>query len=394
MDKTELLTLMPKDIDVVGQWQLFPFKYHQHSLRSRLGLSLKRVHYADYSEIDSIIRRHSNEWVMIRPSWRHEADTVVASMREIASHGRRIIFLDPFDQTSSRFFGALPYVEHFVKYQGLRDRDLYLNTYDGGCLMTHKLANEYGYSLDGWHVGSTVEPGLQGKISCAWSWVPPDLLPARKGKRDWLARGFDFAGGFDLRDFDWQSQARSVLQAARKLATPRKDATDTKPREKTLDVFCHISCGVRNELEWYGYVRMAAVEELKKLENRKISVAAEFTGEPRLPSEEYVKRAAACKITFSPMGWGEVTMRVFEAVANGSLFMQPRVDHVEIQPDLIRPYETYVPVEWDYSDVVEKVEYYLDHDAERQAIIRNAKQAFDEYYRREKFVDAIAEFIS
>jgi hypothetical protein len=394
MTKTQLLTLVPKDIDVVGHWQLFPFEYHRDSLRSRLGLSLKRVRYQHYSDIDSILRRHSNEWVMIRPSWRHDVDTIVDSMRRIASRNRRIIFLDPFDQTSSRFFGVLPYVEHFVKYQGLRDRDLYLNTYDGGNYMTHKLANEYGYSLDGWHVGSTVEPGLQGKISCAWSWVPTDLLPAREQSGGWISSAVDLANGFDLRDFDWVYRARSILKSVRRLASRPERRTETEPREKTLDVFCHVSCGPRDDIEWYGRMRMAAIDELKKLKHRKTSVAAEFTGEPRLPRDQYVEGAKTCKITFSPMGWGEVTMRVFEAVVNGSLFVQPRVDHVEIHPDLIRPYETYVPVEWDNSDLVEKVEHYLQHDDERNAIIENARQAYEDYYRRERFVDDIAELLS
>ena len=60
------------------------------------------------------------------------------------------------------------------------------------------------------------------------------------------------------------------------------------------------------------------------------------------------------------------------------------MNHLETWPDIFSPYETYVPFDWDCTDLVEKGEYYLQNEKERIRIIRNA---FDAYISQATTID-------
>jgi hypothetical protein len=79
---------------------------------------------------------------------------------------------------------------------------------------------------------------------------------------------------------------------------------------------------------------------------------------------------------FSPFGWGELCFRDFEAITRGSLLLKPDVSHLETWPDVFIPEETYVPLSWDASDILEKAEFFLSHNKEAQAIVDNAWERY------------------
>jgi hypothetical protein len=78
------------------------------------------------------------------------------------------------------------------------------------------------------------------------------------------------------------------------------------------------------------------------------------------------------KIVLSPFGWGEVCFRDFEAVLAGALLFKPDMSHVKTWPDIYIPYETYIPLDWDGNDLLEKTKRYLDDEQERKRIAENA----------------------
>jgi hypothetical protein len=95
-----------------------------------------------------------------------------------------------------------------------------------------------------------------------------------------------------------------------------------------------------------------------------------------VPQRQYYRELCDSKITLSPFGWGEVCFRDFEAIISGSLLFKPDMSHVKTWPDVYIPYETYVPVNWDGTDIIEKAETYLANDRER---IRIAENAYKQY---------------
>lgn len=104
----------------------------------------------------------------------------------------------------------------------------------------------------------------------------------------------------------------------------------------------------------------------------------------KVSQNQYNREIKNSRITLSPFGWGEVCFRDFEAVLNGSLLLKPDMSHLETWPDIFIPYETYVPFDWDATDLVEKGEYYLQNEKERIRIVRNA---FDVYLSQAKTID-------
>ncbi|WP_232616734.1 glycosyltransferase [Treponema primitia] len=95
----------------------------------------------------------------------------------------------------------------------------------------------------------------------------------------------------------------------------------------------------------------------------------------------YYRELRDAKITLSPFGWGEVCFRDFEAIISGSLLLKPDMSHLKTWPNVYIPYETYVPTNWDGTDIIEKAEIYLGNDLERQRIARNAwEQYCDQLY--------------
>jgi hypothetical protein len=103
-------------------------------------------------------------------------------------------------------------------------------------------------------------------------------------------------------------------------------------------------------------------------------------------NSRYMNELAQSRICFSPFGYGEVCWRDYEAVLCGALLVKPEMSHVQTDPDIFVPYETYVPVAWDYSDLFEKMDYYLANDAARQRIVDQAYATLHSYTQGDAFL--------
>lgn len=58
--------------------------------------------------------------------------------------------------------------------------------------------------------------------------------------------------------------------------------------------------------------------------------------------------------TLSPYGQGELCFRDFEIIKYGSIMIKPDMSKVITHPNIYIPYETYIPCNLDYSDLIEK----------------------------------------
>ncbi|MCL2805225.1 MAG: glycosyltransferase [Treponema sp.] len=112
--------------------------------------------------------------------------------------------------------------------------------------------------------------------------------------------------------------------------------------------------------------------------------------------KQYYKELVNSKIVLSPFGWGEVCFRDFEAIISGALLLKPDMSHLVTWPDIYLPYETYIPLKWDGSDLLEKTEYYLNNEKERIRITQNAYNHYsDELSALERrFEDLLGEYFS
>ena len=110
----------------------------------------------------------------------------------------------------------------------------------------------------------------------------------------------------------------------------------------------------------------------------------------RVGYKRYLLELMTSKFALSPFGWGEVCIRDYETVACGALLIKPDMTHVSTTPDIFKKYETYVPVKWDFSDLGEKIDYYISHPNEAKRIANEGRHRLTEYFKQEQFLEDIA----
>jgi hypothetical protein len=66
--------------------------------------------------------------------------------------------------------------------------------------------------------------------------------------------------------------------------------------------------------------------------------------------------------------------------------LKPDVSHLRLVSDFFRPFETYVPLKWDLSDLDEKVTRYVHSTSERMDIARRAYATLKEHTREWAFL--------
>jgi hypothetical protein len=319
--------------------QVFPFWHHRADLARRYGSEFRELSLARflagrnrYREVDAVCFQ---TWFDYTP----EAIRGLAERIRIDFPGARLAYLDWFAPTDLRYAEALePYIAAYVKKQVLRDR----GQYGAVTLGDTNLTDFYARRFD-----------LEGYPPTRFT-VPPSIF-------DKLCLGTHFAFSPHM------------------LAYFRREF-QKQPR----DIDIHLRIAIQGE-PWYTCMRQEALDRARGLEERMNVV---WRG--RIPRDEYVRELFRSKMCFSPFGYGEVCWRDFEAIFAGSLLLKPDMSHLDCYPEAFLPYETYIPLAWDLHDFEEKIEYYLHHADEREAIARRAFELLQEYFRLNRFVDDVA----
>ena len=353
-------------IDNISAAQLDPFFRNRDRLRKALGLKFQHIQAVSLAEIEQACRNIASniDVLFIRPDWRENPQDVTKALRRIRNlnANRKIFFIDPWDQVSSRFFGVLPYVDRLLKYQRLKNVADYRKTWIGGTVITDYLVKEWGYDLHGWDVSSEVPAGYENRIATGWSVV--------------TAKRFE------------KVLFPPMLQRIQQFKLQRKP--------KDIDIFCHLSYSSPDgEDDWYTAYRKASVKKVQSLGDKfKLAVSGEYPGARTVSSKQYMDDLERSKIVFSPFGWGEMTWRDYEAVCHGCLLIKPSMDHVDISPNIYYANETYVPVQWDFADLEEKCDFYLKNPDEAARIITNARRTLEAYFLQDGFVKTIGDLIN
>ena len=141
------------------------------------------------------------------------------------------------------------------------------------------------------------------------------------------------------------------------------------PRHADRNIDLHARIAV-NGVPWYQAMRQEAKDAVDRL--RKAREGIRVAAEGRVRRYRFFAEMQRSKLCFSPFGYGEVCWRDYEAFATGALLLKPDMDHLSVAPAVFEPGQTYVSLRWDLEDFEEKIDYYLKHEDERQAICKNA----------------------
>jgi hypothetical protein len=136
--------------------------------------------------------------------------------------------------------------------------------------------------------------------------------------------------------------------------------------------------GVRNDLMYTNHRTTA----WNVLDN---STGISYISDKR-PYDEYINILRRSKMALSPYGMGEVCFRDFEIIQFGSIMIKPDMSSVLMYPNIYIPYETYIPVNIDWSNLNDQIHYVLDNYNECKDIADNAQQIFKKSFTIENLL--------
>lgn len=336
-------TLFITNPNRISESQIYPFRFFRADLRRELRIDFREISLPEY-EKHSRPPVQDAEFVFFQPWWDISPGRLQALLERVRDENpnAKIIFLDSFAPVDLRLAQyAAPYVDAYVKKHVFRDRGMYGKATQGDT----NLIDFYGklFGID----------------------YPEVTFPVPRSLLDGMVVGPSFA------------TAQHMLKSF--LGDPEFDLDN-----RQIDLHARLGGGGD---DWYGMMRNQAKRTVKEIAG--ISRAADGA----VDNMRYIAELRVSKLCFSPFGFGEVCWRDYEAVMCGALLLKPDMAHVETAPDIFRAFETYVPVDWDFSNLEERVRYYLAHDDERKAMALRARDVLRSYFEGGGFVQHVRELI-
>jgi hypothetical protein len=321
----------------LAQAQVYPFHLYAAALSDRFGATFFEL--ASSALTPSTAACGQVRWVAFQ-TW---FDLTAAQMEQHVALIRTIfpnaalVYLDFFAPVDLRYAKVLdPWISHYVKKQVLADFSQYGEPTRGDTNLTDYCARRYQLEMPQSHFE-----------------VPPDFL----GK---LVVGTNFCLSAHIVDHFLR---------------------DLPDGERPIDL--HARIATRGE-EWYQKMRE---------ESRRAALAIDrvrTVSEGQVSRRRFFDEMRRSKLCFSPFGYGEVCWRDYEALFCGALLVKPRMDHVQLAPAIFIAGETYVDVEWDCSDLEEKVRAHLCDERRRRAIVHNGFEVVRQYIRSKRALDDLA----
>ncbi len=263
---------------------------------------------------------------------------------------------------------VLPFVDLFYSKALFRDRSLYARPLYGKELYSDYYHVKYGI-VDPDHRERPTEsrPGELAKLRLSWNIgvgdYPRGKLRQRVGVAASMVRGLRMAKLFYGRN--------------------RLPADPVSANAGTIPVHARI-----------GLISRPSISRQRSLILERIAGDSRFLTGP-VSQRAYNREILKSRIILSPFGWGELCLRDFEAVLSGALLLKPDMSHLETWPDVFRPDDTYVPFDWDASDLVEKVDRWLGDEEGRARIARRAYESYRDQLAgcAERFESIVAEIV-
>jgi len=161
-------------------------------------------------------------------------------------------------------------------------------------------------------------------------------------------------------------------------------------KEKPYDVSCMFGYPTKTlvyehdlcQTDYYDPHRKKLMDTL----GDKYKIAGLVDGE-RIPIEKYYQKMYESKIIMAPIGYGEMAPRDIEAAMFGSVLMKPDMSYILSEPFVYEDDETYIAVNYDWSNLEEKLDYVLsDYDNIRERLVTNMRKQYEEKYNLQNLV--------
>ena len=302
--------------------------------------------------IEWCLTKDSNKILIIERLFKDDSIPDINLFIKIKNKYQTIAFFDGYAAAGTHNIELLPYSDFYFHKSIFSDYSLYTKKLYAGRLFAHYYHEKYNVtdSIAPYTPESNLTLQDAQKIQLSWNiglgTYPRYHFPQRVGvffaRNGFLRFSRLFSNGKLKKPFDYSSFNRVIPVNAR-----------------------------------FGMIKSESVNYQRKLIKEKIVNDERFVSNT-VSQNHFYKELNQSKIVLSPFGWGEVCFRDFEAIVSGSMLLKPSMDHLVTWPNIYVPYETYVPIDWDASDLFEKTDYYLQHHDERQKIAKNAWESYND----------------
>ena len=123
------------------------------------------------AELSSVLKATNADVAFVTTDWTNSVDDTINFFKDVHSwkDKLKIVYLDYFDQSSSPFFGILPYIECYVKKQLYKDLADYRQDYIGGYVVTDFISRHYDLPAEDWNFGSYLPKDQEDKLFPGWN---------------------------------------------------------------------------------------------------------------------------------------------------------------------------------------------------------------------------------
>jgi glycosyltransferase involved in cell wall biosynthesis len=355
---------------------LYPFEHYAADLKKRFDLDFETVVSDDLKEKIASIEEFDGDIIIFSVPWDFSTEGVLDFAIEAnrVKKKAKLVLYDYIDGNESRFWAVMPYIDLYLKQYLHRDMNKYNNRYLGASefieylVKIGKVKNSIRDEVWTNLFQSDLDPQYHDKVILGWNFgLWQRMIYLAEGRANLMLWGKD--------------------KLHKRLATLFRQAVDLVRGgdPKPIDVYCRATL-------YKGWTKAHRTETIRLLNELPDSYNI-VSNVQKVGFSEYYREMSRSKIFVSPSGWCEYTPKDYEAMYYGALLVKPDMEHIDTNPDILVPGETYVPVKWDMSDLKEKCLYYLEHPDERERITRNAHEAFVNYYKNREFVNKIEEML-
>jgi hypothetical protein len=316
------------------QSQVFPFHHYAADLHRLYGTEVREADLGDFLSGKPIPAMGATAVAFQTAYDVSDGDLKTLFTRIRTDHpGARVACLDWFAPTDLRNAARMDgHIDLYIKKHVLRDRTYYGKPTLGDTNLTDHYAKRL--NLPEPEVRFDIPPGFLDKIVVGPSFATaPTLLPGLLGKRPRVqGRSIDLHARFELGGTPWYRAMRSEADQA-----------------------------------------VSGLAGLSVLRGQGVHHAT------------FIAEMRHSKICISPFGYGEVCWRDYEAALTGAALVKPDMSHVETDPDIYIPWETYAPVAWDLSDFADVVQRLLRDEALRTKLATQSREVLRRWLQSDAF---------
>ncbi|MBT5570935.1 MAG: hypothetical protein HOJ90_06930 [Alphaproteobacteria bacterium] len=323
-----------------GRAFLFPLVAHRRAL-AEAGMEIR---FFSAQEDDGITdcdllfiesRVFSSRWVA-------EGDTrVLADIATLAEQAP-LVWFDISDSTGWLQPQVLPLVKLYCKSQLLTDRTEYTRAHYGNRIWADFYHRTEGVSDNDPAEARIVEDTiLLDKLRVSWN----------SGLADYSLHG----------PFRMALRARVPLNPL--LSFP---CAFTSPgSNRNIDFTCRMGT---------GYARNSVAHQRRQIAD----LLKDRMATNKLGRRAFMNEMRNARLVVSPFGFGEITLKDFEAILCGAALLKPDMSHLETWPNLFRANETIVSHKWDLSDFLNRIDEAPDRPHELKTIAGRAQDVYRE----------------